>query len=185
MNRGALLQFCMTFDKLQNITTVQEYILQAREVGELLCILTECWNSPYTTTEFAEYTKILPDAGKNDLSCCHLCCNMTTTSMTIETAIPSAIMCHKRPLSQPQSNSTPHAQCQHQITSVGPLFHDDDNKLIYRIFIQGILKSTKNLSNAIFSGLLRCSNFPFDCLLQIHISIWLDVLLLVDNSQWY
>jgi omega-amidase len=63
MNRIALLQFHVTYDKTQNISTARQYITKAREAGARLCVLPECWNSPYATAAFGEYSENLPNVG--------------------------------------------------------------------------------------------------------------------------
>ncbi|KAL3776129.1 hypothetical protein HJC23_011451 [Cyclotella cryptica] len=65
-NRVALLQFHVTYDKLQNIATARESILKARDSGARLCVLPECWNSPYATAAFPDYAEKLPDVGDED-----------------------------------------------------------------------------------------------------------------------
>jgi omega-amidase len=62
-NRVALLQFHVTYDKSQNISTARQYITKAREAGARLCVLPECWNSPYATAAFGEYSETLPNVG--------------------------------------------------------------------------------------------------------------------------
>ena len=62
-NRVALLQFHVTYDKSQNISTAREYITKARDAGARLCVLPECWNSPYATAAFSEYSENLPNVG--------------------------------------------------------------------------------------------------------------------------
>ena len=62
-NRVALLQFHVTYDKSQNISTARQYITKARETGARLCVLPECWNSPYATAAFGEYSETLPSVG--------------------------------------------------------------------------------------------------------------------------
>ena len=53
----AALQFGVTTDKAQNIKVAQEYIDKAVEKGAQVVCLPECWNSPYSTSSFAEYAE--------------------------------------------------------------------------------------------------------------------------------
>lgn len=62
-NRVALLQFHVTEDKSRNISTARQYITKARKAGARLCVLPECWNSPYATSAFGEYSESLPSVG--------------------------------------------------------------------------------------------------------------------------
>lgn len=62
-NRVALLQFHVTEDKSRNISTARQYITKARDAGARLCVLPECWNSPYATAAFGEYSESLPSVG--------------------------------------------------------------------------------------------------------------------------
>lgn len=66
-SRVALLQFHVTYDKLQNIATAREYILKASEAGARVCVLPECWNSPYATAAFADYAETLPNVNVGDV----------------------------------------------------------------------------------------------------------------------
>jgi omega-amidase len=65
-NRVALLQFHVSYDKSQNIVTARQYITKAREAGARLCVLPECWNSPYATAAFGEYSENLPKVGDGE-----------------------------------------------------------------------------------------------------------------------
>ena len=62
-NRVALLQFPVSYDKSHNIDTARQYITRAREAGARLCVLPECWNSPYATAAFGEYSETMPNVG--------------------------------------------------------------------------------------------------------------------------
>jgi omega-amidase len=78
-NRIALLQFHTTPSKSQNISTARQNILTASKAGARLCVLPECWNSPYATAAFPEYAESLPNTGDD-------CTNSESAKMLMEMA---------------------------------------------------------------------------------------------------
>ncbi|VVC37148.1 Hypothetical protein CINCED_3A024641 [Cinara cedri] len=58
--RVAVLQLTVTADKSANITNAVNRIQQAKKEGCTLTILPECFNSPYNTGLFRQYSEIIP-----------------------------------------------------------------------------------------------------------------------------
>ena len=57
-------------DKNANINVARKSIRKAAvELESNLVMLPECWNSPYATKSFPEYSEVVPDMGENGASC--------------------------------------------------------------------------------------------------------------------
>ena len=104
---------------------------------------------------------------KTTLSPCHLWCHMSKTSTTIKTAVTSAIVGHKWLLPWPQSNST-HASTESYWKACSSTM--TTTKSSTEFVINGFLRTTRTQVMP-SQRVLRCSNFPSVCLLQICISI--------------
>jgi omega-amidase len=57
----------VTEDKVRNVATAKEYLVNAKAMGAAMAVLPEIWNSPYATAAFPQYAEVLPDIG--DSSC--------------------------------------------------------------------------------------------------------------------
>ena len=64
--RIALCQMRVGAVKATNISIAQSIVRDAvASTGSNLIVLPECWNSPYDTTCFPEYSEVLPEIGQN------------------------------------------------------------------------------------------------------------------------
>lgn len=57
----ALCQFLVGRNKAENLSTAKESIYKAAEGGAQLIILPECFNCPYSTLDFPEYSEPIPE----------------------------------------------------------------------------------------------------------------------------